>query len=69
MNIMEVMNLLQIEVDYARRPCWPDEEILVRNNINDIDIINTHEKKYLDDFIFRWRLCRRYSDQFKIRTF
>lgn len=46
MNIMEVMNLLQIEVDYARRPCWPDEEILVRNNINDIDIINTHEKKY-----------------------
>jgi hypothetical protein len=46
MNIIEVMNLLQIEVGYARRPSWGDGEILVRENVDDIDIININEKKY-----------------------
>ncbi len=46
MNIIEVMNSLQIEVGYARRPCWGDGEILVRSNISNIEIVNVHEEKY-----------------------
>ena len=40
------MNSLQIEVGYARRPCWPDGEILVRSNISNIEIVNVQEEKY-----------------------
>ena len=46
MNIIEVMNSLQINVGYARRPCWEDGLILVRDDVEDIDIINIHEPKY-----------------------
>ena len=40
MNIIEVMNSLQINIGYARRPCWEDGLILVRDDVEDIDIIN-----------------------------
>ncbi len=43
MNIIEVMNSLQIEVGYARRPSWGDGEILVRSNISNIEIVNVHQ--------------------------
>ena len=46
MNIIEVMNSLQIEIGYARRPSWGDGEILVRSNISNIEIVNVHEEKY-----------------------
>jgi hypothetical protein len=42
MNIIEVMNSLQIEVGYARRPCWKEEEILVRHNDENIEIVDVH---------------------------
>ena len=46
MNIIEVMNSLQIEVGYARRPCWGEGEILVRQNDENIEIVDVHAPKY-----------------------
>lgn len=48
MNIIEVMNSLQINIGYARRPCWGDGEILVRSNISNIEIVNI-DKNFNDE--------------------
>ena len=48
MNIIEVMNSLQIEVGYAKRPSWVNGEILVRSNISNIEIVNI-DKNFNDE--------------------
>lgn len=40
------MNSLQIEVGYARRPCWKEGEILVKQNDENIEIVDAHAPKY-----------------------
>gem|GEM_PF-5937024 len=48
MNIIELMNSLQIDDGYARRPSWGDGVILVRSNISNIEIINI-DKNFNDE--------------------
>lgn len=48
MNIIEVMNSLQIDVGYAKRPSWVKGEILVRSNISNIEIVNI-DKNFNDE--------------------
>lgn len=48
MNIIEVMNSLQINVGFAKRPSWVNGEILVRSNISNIEIVNI-DKNFNDE--------------------